>query len=89
MIVRRLTSITALLVAVSAFDSPLTGQDSVTVVAGDYSAGWLKRFFFGSDYRDLWTTPIPVPYLDLQSYAANIRTRSFLKVRRRRVICEI
>ncbi len=74
MIVRRLISITALLVAVSAFDSPLMGQDSVTVVAGDYSAGWLKRLFFGSYYRDLCTTPIPVPYLDFQSYAGGHTT---------------
>ncbi|MFB3112429.1 MAG: BamA/TamA family outer membrane protein, partial [Gemmatimonadales bacterium] len=72
MIVRRLTSITALLVAVSAFDSPLTGQDSVTVVAGDYSAGWLKRLFFGSDYRDLWSVPIRVPYLNLREYAGGL-----------------
>ncbi len=72
MIVRRLTSLTALLAAVYAFDSPLTGQDSVTVFAGEYPAGRLKRMFFGSDYRDLWTTPIRVPYLDLQSYAGGV-----------------
>lgn len=72
MIVRRLTSLTALLVAVSALDSPLTGQDSVTVVAGDYSAGWLKRLFFGSDYRDLWSVPIRVPYLKLREYAGGL-----------------
>ncbi len=60
--------------------TPLSGQDSVTVVAGDYSAGWLKRLFFGSDYRDLWTTPIQVPYLDLHSYAGGltpVRTGGF------------
>ncbi|MCZ6918600.1 MAG: hypothetical protein O7I93_17630, partial [Gemmatimonadetes bacterium] len=51
---------------------PLSGQEKVTVVAGDYSAGWLKRLFFGGDYRDLWTTPIQVPYLDLQSYAGGL-----------------
>ncbi len=72
MIVRRLTSLTALLVAVSAFDSPLTGQDSVTVVAGDYSAGWLKRLFFGSDYRDLWSVPLRVPYLKVREYAGGL-----------------
>ncbi len=52
--------------------TPLPGQESVTVVAGDYSAGWLKRIFFGSDYRDLWTTPIRVPYLDLHSYGGGL-----------------
>lgn len=43
----------------------LVAQESVTLVAGDYSAGWLKRLIFGSDYRDLWTTPIRVPVLDI------------------------
>ncbi len=52
--------------------TPLSGQESVTVVAGDYSAGWLKRLFFGSDYRDLWNTPIRVLYLDLHSYAGGL-----------------
>ncbi len=52
--------------------TPLRGQESVTVVAGDYSAGWLKRLLFGSDYRDLWTTPIQVPYLDLHSYGGGL-----------------
>ena len=80
MIVRRLSGLTALLVAVSAFCSPLTGQDSVTVVAGDYSAGWLKRLLFGSDYRDLWSVPIRVPYLKLREYAGGltpVRTGGF------------
>jgi hypothetical protein len=60
--------------------SPVVGQDSVTVVAGDYSAGWLKRIFFGGDYRDLWTTPISVPYLDISGYAGGltaVRTGGF------------
>jgi hypothetical protein len=52
--------------------TPLSGQERVTVVAGEYSAGWLKRLFFGGDYRDLWTTPIQVPYLDLESYAGGL-----------------
>ena len=41
--------------------------DSTIVVAAEpgYGAGWLRRFTFGSNHRDVWTTPVEVPYLDL------------------------
>ncbi|MDX1529908.1 MAG: BamA/TamA family outer membrane protein [Rhodothermales bacterium] len=41
--------------------------DSTRVVVADpeRAAGPLKRFFFGSGYRDVWTTPVEVPVLDL------------------------
>jgi hypothetical protein len=47
--------------------SPTEAQrDSATVVAGaHYRAGGLEASLFGRDYRDLWTTPIRVPVLDL------------------------
>ena len=39
-----------------------------TVVPGEaYEAGGLHKLLYGSQYRDLWTTPIEVPYLDLQA----------------------
>jgi hypothetical protein len=48
--------------------------DSVTVVPGpNYAKGGVYRVFFGDHYRDLWTTPIRVPALDLQSYAGGLR----------------
>lgn len=48
-------------------------RDSVTVVAGaQYRAGGLHRFFFGTHYRDLWTTPIRVPVLDLKTYGGGL-----------------
>jgi hypothetical protein len=53
-----------------------TKQDSVTVVAGaHYSAGPLHRLLFGGSYRDLWTTPIAVPVLDLATFAGGITPR--------------
>ncbi len=59
----------------------LKAQDSVTVVAGpDYESGRLNRWLFGSSYRDLWTTPITVPYLDVTGYAGGltpVRTGGF------------
>ncbi len=49
------------------------GADSVTVVPGaQYRAGGLHRFFFGTRYRELWTTPIRVPVLDLTRYAGGL-----------------
>lgn len=37
-----------------------------------YDAGGIWRFFFGSDYRDLWTTPTKVEVLNLQTYAGGL-----------------
>lgn len=51
---------------------PAAAQDSVTVAARDYSAGWLHRWFLGSDYRDLWSQPVRVPVLDLARYAGGL-----------------
>ncbi|GAB3890529.1 BamA/TamA family outer membrane protein [Spirosoma agri] len=41
--------------------------DSVRVVPGaGYAAGAGKRFFFGRNYRDVWTSPLTVPVLNLR-----------------------
>jgi len=42
---------------------------TVVVEAGErYRASWLTRLLWGSQWRDLWTTPIEVPVLDLGSF---------------------
>ena len=53
---------------------PLAAQDSVvSVVPGpQYGTGWLHRFFFGKHYRELWTTPIRAPVLDLDTFAGGL-----------------
>lgn len=44
-----------------------------TVVPGEeYQAHTFFKFFFGSDWRDLWTTPIEVKVLDLSTYAGGL-----------------
>jgi hypothetical protein len=49
-------------------------RDSVTVAPNSkYSAGLLRRFFFGPHYRKLWATPIRVPVLQLQDYAGGVK----------------
>jgi hypothetical protein len=51
-----------------------TIPDSVTIVPGaHYQAGGLHRSLFGDNYRDLWTTPIRLPVLDLRSFAGGLR----------------
>ena len=42
-------------------------SDSTKILAAEpgYEAGWFRRFAFGSNHRDVWTTPVEVPYLDL------------------------
>ncbi len=52
-----------------------TGQaDSVMVAPGpQYDTGWLHRLFFGDHYRDLWSTPIEAPVLDLASFAGGLK----------------
>ncbi len=37
-----------------------------------YEAGGIWRTFFGSDYRDLWTTPTKVDILDLGTFAGGL-----------------
>lgn len=48
-------------------------SDTVVVTPGArYDAGWLHRALLGADYRDLWTTPIAVPVLDLGAFAGGL-----------------
>lgn len=61
------------LAPLSAQEMPSVGKDSVTVVAGaEYRAGPVFRFLFGNHYRDLWTTPLRVPVLDLKTFAGGL-----------------
>ena len=42
---------------------------TVTMAPGArYRAGWLYSFFLGEHWRDVWTTPIEVPVLDLEAF---------------------
>ena len=51
----------------------IEGPDSVTIAASPrYASNGFKRFFLGDTYRDLWTTPLHVPVLDLDSYAGGL-----------------
>ena len=52
---------------------PPQGAKTHVVVPGErFRAGGFKRWFQGSDYRDLWTTPIEVAVLDLDSVGGGL-----------------
>lgn len=56
----------ALLYAGAATD--VVAQDSVTVVADStLGTGWFRRAILGDHYRELWTTPLRVAKLDLNT----------------------
>lgn len=51
----------------------LTGEETREVTAGpEYAAGGWFRFLFGDGYRELWTTPIQVPVLELDKEAGGL-----------------
>ena len=55
--------------------APAPGVTTVTVEPGaHYQASGLHRFFIGGTYRDLWTTPIRVPVLDLETFAGGLHS---------------
>ena len=47
-------------------------RDTMVVAGTRYAAGGLRRMLLGSSYRDLWTTPVRVPVLDLGSFAGGL-----------------
>jgi hypothetical protein len=49
------------------------GETLAITPGRQYEAGWLHRLFFGSHYRDLWTTPIEAPVLDLDAFAGGLK----------------
>ncbi|HUH13590.1 MAG TPA: hypothetical protein VMK65_10790, partial [Longimicrobiales bacterium] len=47
--------------------------DTVTLAAGPrYEAGGFKRFWLGDGWRDLWTTPVRAPVLDINTFAGGL-----------------
>ena len=52
---------------------PVDTPTFVTVTPGaEYAAGGLRTFFFGENWRDLWTRPVTVPVLDLDRFAGGL-----------------
>lgn len=44
-----------------------------TIVLGErYGAGSFHRLVFGSQWRDVWTTPVKIPVLDIKTFAGGL-----------------
>ncbi|WP_246150709.1 metallophosphoesterase [Adhaeribacter aerolatus] len=50
-------------------------RDSTITLAANpiYQAGKLKEVFLGEHYRDVWATPVKMPYLDLRTEKSGLR----------------
>ena len=53
--------------------APLPAIDTVTIAAGGrYQAGGMQRFWLGDGWRDVWTTTVRVPVLDIHRFAGGL-----------------
>lgn len=48
------------------------GRDTTVVAGAHYAKPGMYRFYFGKQYRELWTTPIRVELLDLDTFAGGL-----------------
>jgi len=65
--------VAASLLPMTAVAQCLTRPESVTVVSGpQYDANWVHTRILGANYRDVWTTPIRVPVLDMCAFAGGL-----------------
>ena len=61
------------MIAVGMLASAAGAQETKVVAVGpQYAAGGAQRFWFGEGYRDLWTTPVELPVLDLKTTAGGL-----------------
>jgi hypothetical protein len=78
-VLRRMAAACALGAAPASAQPSVAGADAppaadwATLAAGErYAASGLREWLMGSRYRDLWTTPVRVPVLDLSSFAGGL-----------------
>jgi hypothetical protein len=69
---RRATALAAAALAAAAPHLASAQRDTVVAAGPRYRASGIERFLFGSSYRDLWTTPVRVPVLDLGTHAGGL-----------------
>ena len=67
------TILIILFIAANIFSQDISEKQFITIIPGEqYKAGWFHDFWFGKHWRDLWTTPITVPILDLSTFAGGL-----------------
>lgn len=59
-------------VSVSAQQAGTRGMAVTTAAGEQYRAGAMRRLVLGRHYRDLWTTPVEVQLLDLETFAGGL-----------------
>jgi len=65
--------VAAVAVVVGMLASAAGAQETKLVTVGpEYAAGAAQRFWLGEGYRDLWTTPVTLPVLDLEREAGGL-----------------
>jgi hypothetical protein len=64
--------LTVLVAALGAPRAAAQESDTAVVAGPEYGKGWLYRFYFGSDYRELWTEPVRSPLLDLATFGGGL-----------------
>ena len=65
---------TTLLASAGSAADEVPDSERRTITAGErYRKGGLYRFLFGADYRDLWTTPVSLPVLDMGRFAGGLQ----------------
>ena len=47
--------------------APLSSNQKVVAASEDFAAGPLKKLFLGSQYRDMWATPVAAEMIDLET----------------------
>jgi len=68
-----LIALVCCLVRGAAADTNRAGQVVTVAPGARYRAGWLYSFFLGAHWRNVWTTPIDVPVLDLGTFGGGMR----------------
>lgn len=75
--IRRISEKSALAVLclgafVAAMSTAVTAETRMVAAGPEYERSGLHNFWFGKNYRDLWTTPIEVEVLDLDREAGGL-----------------
>jgi len=69
----QLVAVACSLVCTGAIHAGETGSSVTMAPAPRYGASWFHSFFLGAHWRDVWTTPIEVPVLNLGTFAGGMR----------------
>lgn len=71
---RGIAGVLAAALAAAGASAEEPAQRTELVVAGaEFGAGGFHRLLFGDNYRELWTTPVELPVLDMKNFAGGLK----------------